>query len=224
MKSYRNNFTTISNETTRGGEISILIKERDAMAIKQVNFSFSVPIEQLLLLVARGNVGMKVDIMGNDPPPMKVVKQLKNGSAPLLLEGPKSAKAKGVGTGNGPRQRGKDANGKPITAYNAIIRALAKASDHEMQLSELRPVVEGLGLSPGSANSQISLMRERGIARRAGEGVYQLTARGLGEAEKLGFVKPHPKVTKPKAKKKPPPPPPAETTATVETTEDEHHG
>jgi hypothetical protein len=134
--------------------------------------------------------------------------KLLEGPKPAHKPGPKPAKAHGVGTGNGPRQRGKDANGHPITAYDAILRALAKASDHEMQLAELRPIVEGIGLSPSSANSQISLMRTRGIARRAGEGVYQLTARGVTEAEKRGLVKAHPKPKPPPKKKKAPAPAP----------------
>jgi hypothetical protein len=181
------------------------------MAIKKLTFTFEVPITQLLGLIATGNSGLKIDVMGDDK--VHPIAKALNGAHPAmkLLEGPKPAKAHGIGTGNGKRQKGQDANGQPITAYNTILRALAKASDHEMQLSELRPMVGDIGLSPGSANSQISLMRTRGVVRRAGEGVYQLTARGVAEAEKRGLVKAHPKPKpKPPKKKTPAPAPEAE--------------
>jgi hypothetical protein len=174
------------------------------MAIKKLTFTFEVPITQLLGLIATGNSGLKIDVMGDDK--VHPIAKALNGAHPAmkLLEGPKPAKARGVGTGNGKRQRGQDSNGEPVTAYNAILRALGKASDHEMQLSELCAIVAGVGLSPKSANSQISLMRTRGIARRAGQGVYQLTGRGVAEAEKRGLVKVHakPKPPKPKPPKK----------------------
>jgi hypothetical protein len=198
------------------------------MAIKKLTFTFEVPITQLLGLIATGNSGLKIDVMGDDK--VHPIAKALNGAHPAmkLLEGPKAAKpakAHGVGTGNGPRQRGKDGNGEPITAYNAILRALAKASDHEMQLAELRTVVGGTGLSPSSANSQISLMRTRGIARRAGEGVYQLTARGLAEAEKRGLVKAHPKAhPKPKPPKKKPPAPAPEAAEPAPVAAEQDHG
>jgi hypothetical protein len=179
---------------------------------------------QLLGLIATGNADMKIDIYGDDKPTK--VKQL-NGAHPAmkLLEGPK--KRHGLAHGQA-RQRGKDENGDPITAYNAILRAMTKAKDHIMTLTELRPTVEGLGLNPSSANSQISLMRARGLAKRIDEGTYQLLARGMQEAADRGLVKGKPKEKTPAkktfrtqlTKKKKPKPPPQEvvTPATTEET------
>jgi hypothetical protein len=154
------------------------------MAIKMVNFSFAVPIEQLLALVVTGNVGMKVDVFGTNT--IKPTKLLKNGAAPpLMLEGPKAHGNIGHG---GPRQRGKDANGNGKTAYVAMLEALATSPDYTGKLSDLRTLVAALGLAGSSANSQMSLMRTRGHAKRISEGTYQLTKPGIAECEKRGIT------------------------------------
>lgn len=161
------------------------------MAIKKLNFSFEVPITALLGLIATGNSALKIDVFGDDKTSQTA--KLLNGAHPKIgrLEGPKKAKSKkGVGTGNGPRQRGKDEHGKPITAYNTILRTLAKAPNHTMLLSDLRSKIAAIGLNPSSANSQISLLRTRNLAKRIGEGEYRLTANGLHEAERRGLVRP----------------------------------
>lgn len=154
------------------------------MAIKKLTFSFELPVTQLLGLIATGNTGLKIDVLSDDK--IHALKAL-NGARPKLLEGPKKPHGN---TGNaGPKTRGKDASGQPLTAYNAILRALAKASDHTLTLAKLRPIVAELGLSPSSANSQISLMRTRGQAKHVADGTYQLTKNGLAEAEKRHLIR-----------------------------------
>jgi hypothetical protein len=155
------------------------------MPIKKLNFSFEVPITALLGLIATGNAGLKIDVVGDDKP-AKVPKLL-NGAHPdmKLLEGPKR---RGSVPGE-PRNRGKDEHGNRMTAFSAILKALAHARDHTTTLVALRPIVAGLGLAASSANSQISLLRTRGLARRISEGEYQLTKSGMAEAEKRGLIK-----------------------------------
>jgi hypothetical protein len=155
------------------------------MAIKVVNFSFAVPIEQLLALVVAGNVGMKVDVFGTGTMP-KPPKMLKNGHAPpLLLEGPKKPHGNIGKSGN--RARGKGANGETKTAYTMMLEVMAASPDYTATLADLRPAVAALGLSASSANSQTNVMRQRGHAKRIGEGVYQLTKPGVAECEKRGI-------------------------------------
>jgi hypothetical protein len=157
------------------------------MAIKKLNFSFEVPITALLSLIATGNTGLKIDVLGDDK--SHPIGKLLNGAHPAmkLLEGPKGPKkGGGIGSPGQPRQRGVE-NGQPITAYNAMMKAMGARSDHTLSNADLRALVGGIGLAPSSANSQISLMRTRGHAKRIGEGIYQLTAHGIMECEKRGF-------------------------------------
>jgi hypothetical protein len=154
------------------------------MAIRKLTFSFEVPITQLLGLIATGNTGLKIDVLSDDK--IHALKAL-NGARPKLLEGPKKPHGN-VGNG-GPKVRGKE-HGKPITAYNAIIRALAKAADHTLTVTDLRSVVGSLGLSPSSASPQISAMRTHWHVKHIGEATYQLTKNGLAEAEKRHLIRP----------------------------------
>ena len=151
------------------------------MAIRKLTFSFEVPITQLLGLIATGNSALKIDVLGDDK-----VHPLKALNGTKLLEGPKKARG---GVNGRPRSRGKDKSGQPLTAYSAIIRALAKAADHTLTLADLHPIVTDLGLSASSANSQISVMRARGHAKRVTDGTYQLTKNGLAEAAKRNLIK-----------------------------------
>ena len=138
------------------------------MAIKSVNFSFNVPIEQLLMLVASGNVAMKVDVYGND----KVAKGLKalNGHpAPKLLEGPKAKNPNK--TGNGAR---------------AILEFLVAHPEHKATSAELRALTDPLGLHKNTAATMMSAYKRKGFIKTAGEGVFQLTAAGIKECARRG--------------------------------------
>jgi hypothetical protein len=172
------------------------------MAIKKLTFSFEVPITQLLGLIATGNSGLKIDVVGDDRPhPMA---KLLNGAHPAmkLLEGPKHGN-----TGKS-RARGQDANGHAKTGYQAMLEAMAKAPDYAMPIDKLRPIVAALGLTPSTASSQVSLMRQRGHARRISDGIYGLTANGIHECERRN-IPVIGKSRKAKAKKKAVPKKPA---------------
>ena len=159
------------------------------MAIKKVTFSFDVPITQLLSLIATGNAAMKIDVYG-DEKPFRLPKAALNGHAPKLLEGPKdhTGTIKQSGSVRAPRQQGMK-NGKPITGFDALLTAFAKRSDNTLTMDAAREVMTDVGLSPISASSQIHLMKNRGLTRSTGKGVYQLTHRGLVEVAERKLVK-----------------------------------
>jgi hypothetical protein len=140
------------------------------MPIRKLNFSFEVPITQLLGLIATGNAGLKIDVIGDDRvghAPKRI-----NGHAPKLLEGPK---------------RGKNGDHKHPPSWQAMLRALAKHPEHTKAVGELGHLLVGMGLSAKSVSPQLSMMKKKGWVRQVESGVYQMTAKGGVEAQRLGF-------------------------------------
>lgn len=155
------------------------------MAIKKLTFSFEVPITQLLGLIATGNTGLKIDVAG-DERATKAVKALANGHAPKLLESP-DAHAK----------RQKKRNDMP--GWHLLLKAMAANPEHTKAVRDLAKMLSGAGLSEKSVSPQLSMMQKKSWMKRIDEGVYQLTAKGALQAEKLGF---HVSERRLKAKKK----------------------
>jgi hypothetical protein len=155
---------------------------RFPMPIKNLRFSFDIPLTQLLGLIASGNVDMKIDVTGTEP---KGHKALTHANGVKLLTGPGTGSTSKNGQ---PRNRGRDANGQPVTAYDAIMKMLAAAPDHTGTLAELKPIVAALGLSESSASSQMNVMRRNNHAKRLDKGTYQLTKNGLAEAKKRNLI------------------------------------
>jgi hypothetical protein len=153
------------------------------MAIKKLTFSFDVPITAFLGLIATGNSGLKIDVVGDDKV-HPLARALNGHNGVKLLEGPKH----GNSGQTGPRARGKDAHGHTKTAYVAILETLARAPDYTATVRELRPIVQKLGLADNTAASQVALMRTRGHAKRIGEGTFQLTKPGIAECERRGIA------------------------------------
>jgi hypothetical protein len=152
--------------------------------IKKISFSFDVPLTTLLGLIATGNADMRVDVYGDERAhPLKAL----NGAHPKLLEGPK--RPHGNAGISRPKARGKDASGQRMTAYNAMLRALAKAANHTLTTTDLRPIVTELGLAVSTASTTVHVMRARGHAKHVAEGTYQLTKMGLTETEKRGLIR-----------------------------------
>jgi hypothetical protein len=143
------------------------------MAIKKLTFSFEVPITQLLGLIATGNSGLKIDVLGDDRPAPQ--KRLNHHNGVKLLEAPKQPRI--------PRVR--SANGKP--SWVSMLEALAKNPEHTKSTTDLGRVLEANGLSAKSVSPQLSKMQENGMVTRTEPGVYRLTAKGLREAIQRGF-------------------------------------
>jgi hypothetical protein len=182
-------------------------KGTDTMAIKKLTFSFEVPVTQLLGLIATGNTGLKIDVLGDDK--VHHVPRLMNGQAQKLLEGPK--------TGKHPKtNRGKDASGKPAIAWQRLLEAFAKNPDHTKGIGDLGTLLEGFGLSKKSVSPQLSMMQKKGWLKRLDAGVYQMTAKGGVMAQRLGFHIADRKL-KTKKKSKDKPAPPAEPVTVTET-------
>lgn len=148
------------------------------MAIKNLRFSFDVPIVDLLSLIATRNDNLRIDVIGDGKEP-KQAKQLRNGAAAIagLLEGPRR------GTGN--KHSGRDANGQSISGQQAIAKAVMAAPDHAITMSVLREAMQAHGLNPKSVSPQVSLMRKRGDLKQTGKGAYKVTAQGERNLAKM---------------------------------------
>ena len=166
------------------------------MPVKTIRFAWDIPITSLLGLIASGEADMKVDVFG-DNRPVPLSKLLAGGVAGLLPP-PKSHGNSGI-----PRLRGRDQSGQPKTAQTAMLEAMAAAPDHTLALSAMRPIVGALGLAPGSANSQISvIVKKHAWATQLHPGTYRLTAAGVAECQRRGFAAAAPpEPVKPKPKK-----------------------
>jgi len=122
------------------------------MPIKDVTFSFKVPIEELLSLVVKGNVGMRVDAYGDQP------RLAKNGQ--LALPGPM---------------------GKKGAVTDAVIKAFLLKDDHVLNTTQLREIALVAGGSKNSIHGIVFKLKKDGILLQVGPSVYRLSAKGLKE-------------------------------------------
>ena len=143
------------------------------MAIKKLTFSFEVPITQLLGLIATGNSGLKIDVLGDDRPAPQ--KRLNHHNGVKLLEGPKHVQ----------KPRVRSTNGQP--SWVSMLEAFAKNPEHTKSTADLGKLLVKNGLSSKSVSPQLSKMQSEGFVTRTEPGVYRLTAKGLREAIKRGF-------------------------------------
>jgi len=148
------------------------------MAIKKLTFSFDVPLTSLLSLIAAGQADLRIDVLGDDKP--LSAKALAAAGISGLLPRPH-------GHTDVTRSRGIDASGNRKTAKAAMLEGMAKAAGHTMTLAQMRPLVAALGLSPASANSQISFITKKGWAETTEPGKHRLTESGLTECARRGF-------------------------------------
>jgi hypothetical protein len=157
------------------------------MAIKKLTFSFEVPITQLLGLIATGNTGLKIDVLGDDRPTPQ--KRLNHHNGVKLLEAPKQSRVQ--------PSRIRSTNGKP--SWISMLEAFAKNPEHTKSTTDLGKLLVANGLSAKSVSPQLSMMQGEGFVTRTEPGVYRLTAKGLREAIQRGFGV----ARKPPKKKKP---------------------
>ena len=148
------------------------------MPIKNLRFSFDVPIADLLALVATRNDSLHIDVIG-DGKEAKVPKQLRNAQAGIagLLEAPKSGK------GGNTKIKARDEHG-PITTYHAVGLFLLVAPDHSGTMTTIKETLMPLGVNPVSISPQMGKMRTDGNARLK-DGVYTLTAAGVKAFQKI---------------------------------------
>lgn len=138
------------------------------MAIKAFEVSFLISTEEMLAFVAHRNTAVKINALqdGKSHLPKALGHQ-----APKLLEGPKKTRPRGE-------------NG---IAWHRMLEAFAIAPDHSKSTRELGKVLHNMGLSPKSVSPQVSMMQKKGWLRRTEPGIYQMTAKGGVEAQKLGY-------------------------------------
>lgn len=137
------------------------------MALKKMRVSFDIDIPVFLSMLAAGNSGMSVDIFGDDKP-AKVPKQLKNGHAPKLLEGPKDRKPRGA-----------------VTAYSTILAFFVANKDRGIKPVEIQPQLTAIGLSTKSVSPQLTKLRQDGFVKKnPADGLYHVTARGIAHHDK----------------------------------------
>ena len=148
------------------------------MALKKMRVSFDLDIPVFMSMLAAANSGMNIEVFGDDKH-AKIPKQLKNGHAPKLIEGPKRA---GTGTTN----RGADASGKRVTAYGTILAFFAANRERGIRPVELQPGLLAIGLSIKSVSPQLTKLRGDGFVKKnPADGLYHVTARGVAHAAKL---------------------------------------
>ena len=139
------------------------------MPIKNLRFSFDVPITALLGLIATGNAGLKIDVYGDDKPG-KIPRLPKNGTK--LLEGPKPGRVK---------------NGAGRPSWLLMLEAMAKNPEHTETTVDLGAMLVSHGLAKNSVSPQMTMMKKNGFVTKIDQGVYRLTASGLREAAKRGY-------------------------------------
>ena len=155
------------------------------MALKKMRVSFDIDIPVFLSMLAAANSGMNIDVFGDDKPP-KLPKQLRNGHAPKLLEGPKQR--------GGAVQRGADSNGKRVTAYSTLLAFFAANKDRGIRPVELQPSLEAIGLAAKSVSPQLTKLRQDGFVKKnPADGLYHVPARGVAEAAKRAQAEASPK-------------------------------
>ncbi|MEH2525896.1 MULTISPECIES: hypothetical protein [unclassified Bradyrhizobium] len=150
------------------------------MAIKKVTFSFDIPIENLLALVAAGNAGMRVDVYGSDKT-KALPKALTQNAHAGLLEGPRPSNAQ--------RGTGIDENGQPIKSMTVVLKHLAQRPAYISDLNSIKTALHNAGLtSPATHHSQMYTCVKNGWAVRLGAAQYKLTAEGLRECARRGVA------------------------------------
>jgi hypothetical protein len=142
------------------------------MAIKNVTFSFDVPITTLLGLIATGNAAMRVDVFGDDK--VKGLKTLANGHAIAgLLEAPHSSR-RGVSMA-----RAVDAKGNKTTG-GKVIAGIFLASEREPVHSKtLKEALVAHGLAAASVSPQLTVFKKKGWIKAVEKALYLVTDRGL---------------------------------------------
>lgn len=151
------------------------------MAIKNLRFSFDVPIVDLLSLVATRNDALHIDVIGDGREP-KQPKKLRNGAAAIagLIEGPGRQGRHGQ-----QKIGGKDEAGHPITGYQLIAKTVMTAPDHTVTISGLGAVLDAHSLNRKSVSPQVSGMARDGDLKRVGQGTYKVTPQGARNFIKL---------------------------------------
>jgi hypothetical protein len=142
------------------------------MPIKKLTFTFEVPITQLLGLIATGNSGLKIDVLGDDRP--HKAKAPLNGQVPLI-EGPKR-KPGGGG------KRGK------VPSSTRVLLAMIETPDHTITNKTAGAMLESHGMAGKSVSPIFTVFRRKKYVTRAQPGVFRLTAAGLREAQKIAAV------------------------------------
>jgi hypothetical protein len=149
------------------------------MALKKMRVSFDIDIPVFLSMLAAANTAMKIDVYGDeraDKPPRaaRLAGQGgQNGHAPKLLEGPRTV------------ARGADANGKRMTAYQAILAFFVTHKDHGHKAVDIRPAVIAIGLNEKSVSPQLTKLRTDGMVKKEKDGLYHVTTRGIAHHEKM---------------------------------------
>jgi hypothetical protein len=153
------------------------------MGIKKLRFSFDIPIADVLGLVAMRNDSLQIDVIG-DGKDDKIPKQLRNGVAGLLT-GPKKKERNGTAAHGVHKVRGVDKDGKPITGYLTIAKAMLAADNHTVTTAGLKEPLTAAGLNWKSASPQLSIMVKDGDAKRVGFGAVKMTPQGARTFTKL---------------------------------------
>lgn len=155
------------------------------MAIKKLRFSFDVPLQDLLALVATRNDALHIDVVG-DGRPDKPPKQLKGPAAKIagLLEAPGKGKGKGNHGNHSRKVKAQDEFG-PLTTYQAVAIFLFHAPDHTGAMPQMKAALAPLGVNEVSISPQMAKMRADGNAKQIVPGTYKLTPQGVRNFEKL---------------------------------------
>jgi hypothetical protein len=150
------------------------------MAIKNLRFSFDVPLTELLALIATRNDSLRIDVIG-DGKEAKQPKQLRNGAQAIagLIEGPARRNS------NGSKVRGKDEHGHAMTGRQLIAKTLMAAPDHTSTNAVLKAALAAHGLKPQSVSPQLSVMRADGDVKQNSDGTYRATGQGVRNFMKL---------------------------------------
>ena len=123
------------------------------MPIKELQFSFSISVEDLARALATSNSGMKVQVLGSEP------EQLPNGHAVKALPPPKR------------------------NLRHILLTYLRSRPDRTITTKELAAYAETYGFNPQAVHNATHNMHRDGLIRRYKPGMFRISKAGLTHGE-----------------------------------------
>lgn len=124
------------------------------MALKNVRFSFTLPMEAVFAMMQHGSSNVQVEVIGSDMPERKP-KRLTGRNGVALLAAPVASP--------GPR----------LSAVDLVKKAFVESQNGRVTTKELRALFEANGRVGNSASQSLFVLKERGMCEMLGDGAYQ---------------------------------------------------
>lgn len=126
------------------------------MPIKELQISFSISVEALAQALAASNHGMKIQVLGTEPEPVKLPAVINGTATPVKALPPPSHSARIF-----------------------VLGHLKKHPDVTHTSRELIAFCDNFGFKQQSVYNAISILHKEGLVRKYGAGKYRVSKAGL---------------------------------------------